>query len=173
MKLVLIAIIALLALFIGYVMSKPNSFRIQRSIAIKAPPEKIFGYINDLQQNLLWSPWEKDPAMKRELSGPVSGVGATYAWEGNMEVGKGTLQIIRSTPLKIDMQLTMVKPMAANNLVEFTLEPKEDETIVTWSMSGPQPFLGKLMNTFINCDKMVGDTFVKGLINLKALVEKQ
>ena len=43
---------------------------------------------------------------------------------------------------------------------------------VTWAMHGPQPYLAKLMSTFIDCDKMVGSQFEQGLASLKALSER-
>ena len=72
----------------------------------------------------------------------------------------------------ITMNLDMIKPMEAHNTVNFTLEPAGDATKVTWAMSGQQPLLGRVMTMFIDCDKMVGDQFEKGLTSLKAIAEK-
>ena len=36
---------------------------------------------------------------------------------------------------------------------------------------GKNPFMCRLMGTFINMDKMVGDNFMKGLSDLKTRVE--
>ena len=54
----------------------------------------------------------------------------------------------------------------------YTLEPKGDRTQVTWSMSGKNTYLSRILCTFINMDKMVGGDFETGLANLKALTEK-
>jgi hypothetical protein len=62
--------------------------------------------------------------------------------------------------------------MAATNRVEFTLAPQAGATLVTWTMSGPMPFMSKLMSVFMSFDKMVGPDFEAGLANLKALAEK-
>jgi hypothetical protein len=40
-------------------------------------------------------------------------------------------------------------------------------------MYGPNVFLGKVMQVFMNMDKMVGTDFEAGLQSLKARVEKQ
>jgi hypothetical protein len=71
------------------------------------------------------------------------------------------------------MKLDMVRPMEAHNVVEFTLDRGEGagDTSVTWAMQGEQPFLGKVLSTFINCEKMVGSEFEKGLAKLKTLAE--
>ena len=164
-----VAVVALLV----YAATKPDTFRVQRSAAIKASPERIFPLIDDLHAHTTWSPFEKDPNMKRTHSGAARGKGAVYEWEGNKQVGAGRIAIADSTPSKITMKLDMLKPFQAHNVVEFTLEPQGNATNVGWAMHGRQPYMAKLMSTFINCDKMVGSQFEEGLAKLKALAEKQ
>ena len=163
-----VAVVAVLV----YAATKPDKFGVQRAASIGAPPEKIFPLIDDLHAHTSWSPFEKDPNMKRTHSGAARGKGAVYEWEGNRQVGAGRLAIIDSTPSKVTMALDMLKPFEAHNVVEFTLEPKGGSTNVTWAMRGRQPYMAKLMSTFINCDKMVGSQFEEGLGKLKALAEK-
>ena len=116
-------------------------------------------------------PNEKDPNMKRVHSGPAQGKGAVYEWDGNREVGAGRIAITDSTPSKVTLDLEMLRPFAARNVVEFTLEPRGQGTLVTWAMRGTQPFMVKLMSTFINCEKMVCSQFDQGLAKLKTLAE--
>ena len=163
-----VAVVAVLV----YAATKPDKFGVQRAASIGAPPEKIFPLIDDLHAHTSWSPFEKDPNMKRTHSGAARGKGAVYEWEGNRQVGAGRLAIIHSTPSKVTMALDMLKPFEAHNVVEFTLEPKGGSTNVTWAMRGRQRYMAKLMSTFINCDKMVGSQFEEGLGKLKALAEK-
>ena len=159
---------------LAYAASKPNTFRIARSMTIRAIPDKIFPLINDLHSFNTWNPFlVADPATKLAYSGPSSGKGAAHEWDGNSEVGKGHVEIANSIPSsKITMNLDMIEPMEAHNTVNFTLEPAGDATKVTWAMSGQQPLLGRVMTMFINCDKMVGGQFEKGLTSLKAIAEK-
>ena len=70
-------------------------------------------------------------------------------------------------------KLEFKRPFAVTNGVEFTLQPQGANTQVTWAMSGPMPYLSKLMTTFVSMDKMVGSDFEAGLANLKALAEKR
>ena len=57
---------------------KPDQFRISRSAAIKASPDKIFPLINDFKAWTAWSPYEnKDPEMKRIYGPTTAGKGAT------------------------------------------------------------------------------------------------
>ena len=87
--------------------------------------------------------------------------------------GRGSIEITESHPnSNIAMKLHMLKPMAALNRVEFKLAPSGNGTAVTWTMQGRQPFIGKIMTLFIDCDKMVGKQFEKGLASMKALAEK-
>ena len=86
-----IAVAAVLAL----AATKPNTLRVQRSVSINAPAEKIFPLIADFHQWLKWSPYEnKDPAMKRTYDGAERGKGAVYAWDGDKNVGSGRMEIL-------------------------------------------------------------------------------
>lgn len=154
--------------------TRPDSFRMERSITINAPADKIFPLLNDLGQWSAWSPWEKkDAAMKRQLSSPSAGVGASYDWQGNSDVGTGRMQITESaTPHKLVIQLDFIEPFAARNTSAFTLKPQSGGTQVTWSLAGQNNFVSKLMQVFVSMDSMVGPDYEAGLKNLKALAEQ-
>jgi len=152
---------------------KPSHFAIQRTGRIGAAPEKVFPLINDVHEFIKWSPFEKDPNMKRTFRGPSAGVGMIYEFDGNRHVGAGSVEVTESIPQsKIVMKLNMDRPFTARNIVTFTLVPVSGGTDVTWHMAGPQPFMAKVMSTVINCDKMVGGEFEKGLTSLNALAAK-
>lgn len=170
-----IAFTVVVACVLIYAATRPDSFSISRSVSIAAAPDKIFPLINNLHGFNRWNPFlEPDPAIKIAYRGPDSGKGAAHDWDGNSQVGKGSVEITESSPpSKIVMKLDMLKPMKAHNRVEFKLEPAGNGTQVTWTMSGEQPFLAKLMSVVIDCDKMVGGSFEKGLAGLKAIAEKQ
>ena len=172
LKTIAIIVVVLIAAILGYAMTMPDSFRVQRTTSIKAPPEKIFSIINDFHRWGSWSPWEKiDPEMKRTFSGAASGKGAAYAWQGNSKVGEGRMEIADTSPSKVTIKLDFMKPFEAHNTAEFTLEPKGDSTNVTWAMYGPSEFITKVMGVFVSMDKMVGKDFETGLANLKAVAE--
>ena len=175
----IIAIIAVvLAIVIAIVLilaaTKPNTFSVQRATTVKAPPERIFPLINDFHQWGSWSPYEnKDPAMKRSYSGAADGKGAVYGWEGNKNVGSGRMEILdTSKPSKIVIKLDFFTPFESHNTAEFTMLPQGDATNVTWRMHGPAPFMNKVMQVFMNLDKMIGKDFEAGLVNLKNATEK-
>jgi uncharacterized protein YndB with AHSA1/START domain len=174
LKKIAIGVAVVVAAVLGFAMTKPDSFRVQRTMKIKAPPEKIFPLINDFHSWSSWSPWEKlDPAMRRTNSGAAMGQGAVYEWEGNAKVGKGRMEITEvSPPTKVTVKLDFLKPIEGHNIAEFTLEPQGDSTSVTWVMRGPTPFLSKVIQVFISMDSMIGKEFETGLGNLKSIAEK-
>jgi uncharacterized protein YndB with AHSA1/START domain len=169
-----LAVVVLVAIILVLAAIRPGEFKVERSVSINAPAERIFPLINGLHNWSSWSPYEKlDPAMKRTLSGPAEGVGAAYEWEGNNKVGAGRMEITKSTPpSSVGIALDMLKPMAAHHDVEFNLESQGDATKVSWSMQGKCPYHIKVISLFVNMDKMVGRDFEEGLANLKNLVEK-
>ena len=173
LKIIAIIVTVLIAGVLIFAATKPDTFRVQRATSIKAPPEKVFALINDFNRWAAWSPWEKkDPAMKRMFGATTSGKGATYAWEGNKDVGQGRMEIAESIPAsKVALKLDFLKPFEAHNTVEFTLDSKGDTTNVTWVMQGPTPYFAKIIHVFINMDSMVGKDFEAGLANLKSAAE--
>ena len=158
--------------------TKPDRFSVQREITVRAPAEKVFPLINDFHRWVAWSPWEhRDPVLKRSYSGAESGKGAVYGWDGNKNVGSGRMEILESSVAsKIVIQLDFLKPFEAHNTAEFTMLPQGDgsnaTTDINWQMHGPAPFMSKVMQVFMNVDRMVGKDFEIGLANLKRLTEK-
>jgi hypothetical protein len=173
-KKILIVVVLLIGGILIFAATRPDTFRIERSASIKAKPEKVFALVNDFHNWTSWSPWEKiDPELKRTFSGKKSGKDAAYAWEGNKDVGSGSMLITESVaPTKITIKLDFIKPFEAHNVTEFVFDTKGDSTNITWVMTGENNFIGKLMSIFMNMDKMVGKDFEKGLVNLKTAVEK-
>ncbi|CAN5529451.1 K(+)-transporting ATPase subunit F [soil metagenome] len=152
----------------------PASFTVTRSIDIRAPAEKLYPHIADYHAWAAWSPYEKkDLAMKKTYGGAPSGVGAIYEWDGNRTVGQGRLEMLEArAPSKVKVDLRFMKPFKAHNTAEFTLEPRGENTTVTWAMYGPLTFMSRVMGLFINMDKMIGTDFEAGLRNLKTIAEK-
>lgn len=176
LKIAVVAVVVVLVAAVGVLIVasfKPDAFRVERALAIKAPPDKIFPMIVDLHGWAAWSPYEKkDPAMKRSFAGAPSGQGAIYEWEGNKSVGKGRMEIVEaSAPQKVRIKLDFLAPFEGHNTAEFTMVPQGGATLVTWAMYGPNPLMAKVMQTFMNMDRMIGDDFAAGLANLKKLAE--
>ncbi len=174
LKIIGAILVVLIVGVLGFAATKPDSFRYDRKAVINAPAEKIFAILNDLHRGIEWSPFEQmDPDAERTFSGAEKGKGAIYHWDGNSDAGAGSLEILETTPPKnITLKLDFTKPFKATNTVEFDLAPVEGGTEVTWSMYGPNTYMGKIVSVFMDCEKMVTDNFDKGLANLKVLAEK-
>ncbi len=174
-KKVAIVIGVLIVACVGAAAMQPEDFSVQRSVDVKASPDKVAALIADFHIWEKWSPWEKlDPAMKKTYSGPSSGVGAVYEWAGNGDVGKGRMTVLSIDPGKsLKIKLEFLEPWVATNTTEFALAASGDTTKVTWKMSGKnEGLMAKFFGMCMNMDKMVGSDFEKGLAALKALAEK-
>jgi len=172
-KLIVIAIVVIIIAILIFASTKPDTIHVERSVNIKAPPEKIFPLINDFHQWDLWTPFNKDPAMKKTYSGSASGKGAVYAWAGNKEVGSGDVTIMETMPPnKLVMSLHMITPFEGRNVATFTISPAGDSTKVTWSLDDKHKLLVKVMGLFMNLEKMIGGNFEVGLAKMKTVAEK-
>jgi hypothetical protein len=169
----LVAAALIVSVFLAWASSKPDEFKIERSIAVAAPPEKVLPLLNDLRAWQTWSPWaHKDPNVKSEFSGAATGVGAAFAWDGNKKVGKGRMEIVEATAKRVAYKLDFEKPFEGHNRAEISLEPAGSGTMVRWVMTGPDPLVAKVMCSFFDRDKMVGRDFEQGLASIKEIAER-
>jgi len=152
----------------------PDSFRVERTIRIQAPPKDITALIQDFRAWRSWSPYEKlDPGMNRTYSGALRGKGAIYEWTSKGKAGAGRMEITHTSAANVTIKLDFIKPFEGHQTAEFTIEPQGDSTKVTWAMHGPQAMFCKLMSVFFNMDKMIGKDFESGLADMKAVAEGQ
>ena len=167
-------VVALVLIVLAVAATRPDSFRIERSIIVNAPAEKLFPLIDDFRAWGSWSPWEKlDPGLRRTHGGAPKGTGAMYAWEGNPKVGSGRMEILESQPCsRLLIKLDFLKPFEAHNQAEFTFAAEGIATRVTWALTGPQAFPMKVMGLFLSMDSMVGKDFEKGLASIKEIGER-
>ncbi len=174
-KKVISLISLLIALFLLAAAFQSDDFHVSRSTTMAASAETVFAQVNNLQRWNDWSPWAKiDPNAKTTFEGPAEGEGAVMRWDGNSDVGKGSMTLIKSNPSQfIRFRLDFLEPFAGTNTAEFTFEPKGNQTAVTWTMYGPKNYFAKILGLIFNCDKMVGGEFEKGLATLKSVAEKK
>ena len=151
-----------------------DTFIVERSVTIDAPPARIYDQIVNFHNWTSWSPWEDvDPELRRTYSGAESGAGAIYGWSGNRKAGQGRMTITDTTePAKVQIDVVFEKPWKARNDAMFTIEPDGSRSRVTWTMTGKKTFMTKAMGIFKSVDAMVGPDFEKGLIRLKAISEQ-
>ena len=164
---IFISILFLIALM------QPDEFRVSRSLAIKASPEKIFPEINNLRAFNSWNPWSKmDPKSVETFEGPDEGVGAKLSWQSD-KMGKGSMLNIVSRPHEfVQYRMEFIEPFKATHTAEFTLNPESNGTVVTWTMYGEKDFLSKVIGLVMSMDTMIGGPFEDGLNKLKEKIEK-
>lgn len=172
---ILIAVVAVVLVLVAVIATRPSELHVSRTATIAAGAADVFAQVNDFHRWEAWSPYAKlDPNMKKSYEGPTAGVGASYSWSGNNQVGEGRTTITESRPYElIRIKLEFVRPFAGTNTAEFTFRPVGDQTAVTWSLVGRNNFMAKAVGLLMNMDKMVGGQFETGLAQLKALVEAE
>jgi len=162
---VLIVIVVVVGLFL------PTSYTVERSIVIDATPARIHKYVGDLNNWDAWEPWkEEDPTLVVTHGEKLKGVGASQSWVGKS--GDGALAFTKDSPeegIEYDVFFDDGKYTCQSTM---TYDPLEDnETKVTWTMSGDMdmPVIGGYF--VLMMDSAVGKRFNKGLSNLKSTVE--
>lgn len=173
LKKVLIALAALILIFVVVVAIQPSDFRVERAVTIAAPPAAVFAEVNDLKKWDAWSPWAKlDPDAKVSFEGAESGQGAGMSWAGNEQVGAGTMTVTESRPDElVKLRVEITEPFEGSSQSQFSFKPETDQTSVTWTMSDHHNFLEKAICLIMNGKKMIGDQMKEGLAKMKSVVE--
>jgi hypothetical protein len=166
-------IVAVLVLLFIVISMRPAEFRVSRSATMAAPQSTVFAQVNDFRKWEVWSPWAKlDPNAKNSFEGPSSGTGSTFRWDGDKNVGQGSMTIVESRPHDlIRIKLDFLRPFVGTNEVTFNFKPEGERTAVTWSMAGKNNFISKAISLVFDCEKMTGGMFEQGLATLKSVVE--
>ena len=150
-----------------------DTYTVERSQTIDAPPTRVYAQIADFHNWTSWSPWEDvDPDLERTYSGAESGTGAVYAWSGNRKAGQGRMEITHAIePSSVQIDLQFEKPWKARNDTVFSIQPEGSGSRVIWSMTGKKTLMTKVMGIFTSMEKLLGPDFEKGLARLKATAE--
>jgi hypothetical protein len=171
MSTILLLVLALLVIVVLPALRRPAAFRVQRSIHIAAPSERIEPLISDLRRFMTWNPFADKGPLQLTYSGPERGAGAACDFAGSRAAGRGRLAVTDASPHKVTMLLTMSAPMRCENTIEFLLEPGIGGTGVTWAMVGRSPVIARVMGLLFDTDRMVGRELQRGLAALGAQAE--
>ncbi len=167
-----VAIVLIFLVFIGF---QNENFTISREIKVSVTADKVFPWLNNSKKSNEWMPWlEEDPKVQMNYEGPDEGVGSVSMWTSEGKMGVGRALVTESVPNQlVKTKLEYAQPMKMEQDVEITLTAAEGGTVVKWSVTGKNNFMGRLFCFFINMDKVVGGSFEKGLSKLKTIVESQ
>ena len=164
-------LVALTVAFMGGAYVLPGDVTVTRSLAVAAPPEKVWPIVSDLRRFNEYSPWaDLDPATQYTFTGPEHGVGQTMAWSSDNEmVGKGSQTI---TALEEGRRVETAIDFGDMGKARSTMDlsPEAPGTRVTWTFAAPlnnalERWLGLLY------DRWIGADYEKGLTRLKAVAE--
>jgi effector-binding domain-containing protein len=172
----LFAVLGLLAIVLIAGLIIPKETIVERSTDIEAPVSMVYESVNSLQDWQKWSPWEeRDPDQQSEFSGEPGAIGSSYYWNGNDDVGEGTMTITEvEEGSSVSVNLEFVRPWPGEADAKIALAPNEDgSTKATWYFSSVSPYPYNVMNLFMNMDDMLGPDYEKGLGYLKNMVEGQ
>lgn len=178
-KVVLALLVVLLVGIVGLLVAaslQPAEYRVERSVVIDAPPSEVYAVITDFTRYGEWSPWEKlDPALKKTVTGKPGEVGSRYVWEGNDQVGQGSMTVTGAVPdERVDIKLEFLKPFEATSTTSWVLVPEGDSTRMTWAMEGRnEGVVAKLFAMLMDMEQMIGKDFEQGLANLKRVCETE
>lgn len=166
--LLLIALVLVAALFV----SKDMSY--EKSVTINSSIDKVWENISTLSAMDKWSPWnEKDPNMKKTLTGEDGQVGAKQAWESNVkDVGEGSQTIVNiEKPTLFETKLNFIKPFKSTADGYVRLADNNGSTTATWGFKSSMPYPMNLMKIFMNFEKAMDKDFGTGLNKLKSICE--
>ena len=172
-KKISIGLLVLIGGVLGFAATRPDTYEVTRTITVNAPGEIVFSQIGNFKNWAQWSPWEKlDPGMQKTFEGPETGVGASYAWAGNDQVGKGKMTFTEVTaPRHLTIKLEFIEPFASIAETSFEVVEKPEGTATSWLMKGSNNFMGKVFGLFMDMEGMIGKDFEKGLESLKNVSE--
>jgi carbon monoxide dehydrogenase subunit G len=175
LKKILIALAAIVLIFVVVVALQPSEFQKDRSTTIAAPQADVFAQVNDFHKWDAWSPWAKlDPEAKVNFEGAPEGEGTVMTWSGNSEVGEGKMTLTESRPNElVKTRVDMVKPFEGTSTSEFIFKPEGDQTAVTWSVAAHHNFMEKALCLVMGGKTMMSDLMEKGLAQMKSVVESK
>jgi hypothetical protein len=141
-------------------------FRVEKSILIEAPVEKVYGVVRDFREWVPWSPW-----VIAEPDCPLNYAedGRSYSWAGKI-IGAGEMTLLEEeAPHALRYRLKFLRPWKSESAVSFLFAEKDGGTEVTWTMDGSLPFFMFWMKSMVTV--FVGMDYQRGLNMLKDYAE--
>lgn len=163
--LVLVGIVILLGLF------GPKTYDVQRSRVIAASSDQVWPYVSNWEKINTWSPWVRmDSTIKLTYEGDQGSVGSKYSWDSK-KMGSGEQTITALDPnktMEAELKIRMFGESTSKTFI--SLQDTAGGTKVTWGMNGNNTFMGRVFGVLMNADKMIGESYEKGLNSLDSLI---
>ena len=171
-KRILIGVIALVLLFAAVGLALPSKFRVERSVAIAAPAEKVYALVAAPREWKRWTVWnQRDPNMQVQYAGPEAGAGARWSWKSASE-GSGEMEFTAAVPGQQIAYRLAFPEFGMQSMGLLRIEPQGSGVRVSWSNEGEMGAnpLNRWFGFFM--DRLVGPDFEAGLNNLKRIAEQ-
>jgi effector-binding domain-containing protein len=167
-----IAVIIAILLIIAFIL--PRTYKVERSIYMKANAQAIYDLVCNLNKWDLWEPWtkESDSTATFSLVGNDCEKGTMRKWDGK-KIGDGEMTITDLVPgQQVMYDLSFFKGKYKSH-GGFTIENKGDSCHVTWMDTGDLEYnpVSRYMGLFMGMK--LGPDFEKGLAKLKKVAEEQ
>jgi hypothetical protein len=149
--------------------------KIEKSIKINRSSELVFDYLRMTRNQDNFSVWNMaDPNMKKSHKGIDGTVGFIYNWDSSMKnVGAGEQETtVIEEGKSIEYSIRFFRPMENRGKIKFQITTLSDKnTLVVWIFDSPSKFPMSLFSPIFK--RILGKDLEKGLINLKAILEKK
>jgi len=171
-KAIVFLIMGFTVILYGGALLLPGEARVERSVDITAPPDKVYAIVSDLRRLPEWSPWtELDPATAFTFEGAPQAPGQVMRWASNNPlVGSGTMTVVDAeSPTRIVTRSDYGEFGASS--ATMSLAPQSGGTRLTWTFESTLPGVFDRW-AGLGIDSSVGAEYEKGLRKLKALAEQ-
>ncbi|MBL7716915.1 MAG: SRPBCC family protein [Bdellovibrionales bacterium] len=175
MKKVLLGLLGLLLLGLAALAFKasrvPTHYSIPVTRELPKSCDQVFDLVAQLDKWESWSPWKKYDAETRYKldSAQITGPGAKLSWESK-KTGNGSARITdfrQGTMLQYELSFEGWDSKSMGQFDLVATGPSVCKT--TWTMSGDNPFLGKVFWIVFNFENAIMKDFNDGLANIAAL----
>jgi uncharacterized protein YndB with AHSA1/START domain len=167
---ILLLLFSLLVLVIVVGMMCPAKVRVDRSLVIGAPPDRVYAQVVDFHRWPQWSPWyAMEPTADYSYSGAEQGVGAVMQWRGE-QVGEGRQSILAAEPSR-SIRTSLEFGRQGDAEANWTFDAVPEGTRVTWGFDADMGWnpISRLMGLMM--DRWLGPDYERGLANLKTVCE--
>ena len=152
----------------------PDTYRVERTAVIQAPPEFVFRHVQFWRNWQEWLPWaEQDTSLSVAVVGQDGEPGAAYQWSGK-NAGKGEMTSTGvSFPERFEYRLRFAKPWKSEASGFWALADSAGRTFATWGFEGRMPYPFNALRLFMQLEKRIGRDLDRGLARLTSVCEKQ
>ncbi|WP_299114974.1 SRPBCC family protein [uncultured Winogradskyella sp.] len=154
-----------------YIAVQPNSYEVERSRTIKAPAAVVYNNVIDFKNWEAWNSWkEEHPEIEISLPEKTNGVGGSYSWTQDGDVG--TMKTTATATNDSIIQEMQFSDFPKSD-VKWNFTANEDgSTTVNWKISGKDlPFGFKAFATLMGgMEKQIGPHYERGLEMLDSVV---